>query len=212
VGAAAAGTQENIVYSIYSIIMAAATAAGAGGNEPATAAAAAAAAAMPELCVFDLDMCAWSPEMFTLSSPPTTPVRGALGESGQEGIVGASNARQEVQLFPGALHAMQEVAAGKYPGMRLAVASSADTPLAVRCAKASLKMLEVLPGLTVHELLGRGWPAGTEGHMQIGRSPPLSANKTTHFTILHEHTGVAFDKMLFFDDCSAQHCFFQLVP
>ena len=37
--------------------------------------------------------------------------------------------------------------------------------------------------------------------MQIGRSPPLSSDKTTHFRLLQENTGVPYDRMLFFDDC-----------
>ena len=92
------------------------------------------ATALPELCVFDLDMCMWTPEMYTMSGPPSEAVLGLLGSSG-EGTVGASNGSDVVRLFPGALQALQECAAGKYPGMRLAVASSADTPLAVSCAK-----------------------------------------------------------------------------
>ena len=39
------------------------------------------------------------------------------------------------------------------------------------------------------------------GNMQIGRSPPLSSDKTTHFRLLQENTGVPYDRMLFFDDC-----------
>ena len=91
---------------------------------------------VPQLCVFDLDMCMWSPEMYTLGTPPSKAIKGPLLEAG-DGVVGASNGQDTVHLFPGALKALQEVAAGMYPGMRLAVASSADTPLAVRCAKAS---------------------------------------------------------------------------
>ena len=185
---------------------------------PATAmeARAPAAAALPELCVFDLDMCMWDPEMYTISSSPSQAIKGDLGGAG-EGVVGASNGQQTVKLFPGALLALQvcvqiahlqqrghagilerraadrlpwlalwvcakECAAGKYAGMRLAVASSADTPKAVVCAKCafwlclaphspphppncccccslrrkSLAMLEVVPGLTFAQLLERG--------------------------------------------------------
>jgi len=38
-----------------------------------------AAAALPELVVFDLDMCTWSPEMYTLTKPPTRAIQGDLG-------------------------------------------------------------------------------------------------------------------------------------
>ena len=38
---------------------------------------------------------------------------------------------------------LQEIHAGKYPGMRVAVASSADTPLAVKIGTAAMRVLEV---------------------------------------------------------------------
>ena len=182
-------------------------------------------ATVPELVVFDLDMCAWSPEMFTLHKPPTIAVPGDLGHAADpsmlpaagtpvgmavagrlmKGVVGASNGQDTVRLFPGALAALQEVAVGKYPGMRIAVASSADNENAVACAKASLALLEVLPDLTFQQLLTRGFEDIDEGNVQIGRSAPLSSDKTTHFNLLKKHTGIGFDKMLFFDDVCSEH-------
>ena len=41
--------------------------------------------------------------------------------------------------------------------MAMSCGGSADTPTAVACAKASLKLLEVLPGLTLEELFRRGF-------------------------------------------------------
>ena len=41
--------------------------------------------------------------------------------------------------------------------MAMSCGGSADTPTAVACAKASLKLLEVLPGLTMDELFRRGF-------------------------------------------------------
>lgn len=66
---------------------------------------------------------------------------------------------------------------------------------------ASLKLLEVVPGTTVWDLVvGRDWN-GVDVN-QIGRQPPLSSNKSaTHFPILREKTGIRYDRMLFFDDC-----------
>ena len=180
---------------------------------------------LPELVVFDLDMCAWSPEMYTLHKPPTIAVPGDLGQATEQsmlpaagapagmaatgramaGVAGASNGQDTVRLFPGALLALQEVALGKYPGMRVAVASSADNANAVACAKASLSLLEVLPGLTFKQLLARGFEDIDEGNIQIGRSPPLSSDKTTHFNLLKKNTGIEFDKMLFFDDVSFEY-------
>eukprot|EP00962_Isochrysis_galbana_P011371 scaffold3186_cov125-Isochrysis_galbana.AAC.6 len=136
-----------------------------------------------------------------------------------------------------------EVYDGVHGDMRLAVASSADTPRAVEIGKAAMRILEVgatrrprcrhfdpilstptrlvsracgapvgaapcriragllsrcltcgpsavVPGVSFHDVLMRGWGAGTSAHLQIGRSPPLSADKSkTHFPILHEQTG-----------------------
>eukprot|EP00967_Tisochrysis_lutea_P039922 scaffold47886_cov37-Tisochrysis_lutea.AAC.2 len=95
----------------------------------------------------------------------------------------------------------QEVHDGVHGEMRLAVASSADTPRAVEIGKAAMKILEVMthrvrtidivPGKTFYDVLMRGWEPGYEGHLQVGRSPPLSSDKSkTHFPILKEATGV----------------------
>ena len=43
--------------------------------------------------------------------------------------------------------------AGKYPGMRLAAASSANSPLAVKIGRAAMQILEVVPGVTVEEVM-----------------------------------------------------------
>jgi len=57
-------------------------------------------------------------------------------------------------------------------------------------------MLEVLPGMTVWDILMRDWN-GVDVN-QIGRQPPLSPNKAkSHFPRLKEATGVRYDKMLF---------------
>eukprot|EP00656_Telonema_subtile_P009334 TRINITY_DN14387_c0_g2_i1.p3 TRINITY_DN14387_c0_g2~~TRINITY_DN14387_c0_g2_i1.p3 ORF type:complete len:113 (+),score=15.65 TRINITY_DN14387_c0_g2_i1:196-534(+) len=90
-------------------------------------------AALPELCVFDLDDCVWSPEMFTLRHTPTPedvllgPLPGGCGT----GVVGLrSGPRDVIRLFPGAIVAFQRAMRGQYGHMRLAAASSADTPRA----------------------------------------------------------------------------------
>lgn len=91
--------------------------------------------------------------------------------------------------------------------MRVCFASSADTPQAERIGRAALKLLEVVPGTTVWDLVvGRDWKG--EDINQIGRQPPLSSNKSaTHFPILRELTKVRYDRMLFFDDCNwGDHC------
>ena len=104
--------------------------------------------AFPKLIVFDCDMCLWSPEMYTLDAIPSQPVRGPL-KDGKEGVVGARNSDgEEVKLFPGALAILQDYAEGKFPeDTRIAAASSADTPYAVKCARKAMETLEVLPGV-----------------------------------------------------------------
>lgn len=161
---------------------------------------------LPELAVFDLDMCCWSPEMYSLSVVPDASkdaVRGKLNENGDEGVVGVKSGREVIALFPDALKVLQAFHEGKYPGMRIAAASSADTPLAVRIGRTALGILEVAPGVTVRQVFATGWPEGFEGNMQIGRSPPLSAHKNkSHFPLIKQHTGIEYNQMLFFDDCN----------
>ena len=81
-------------------------------------------------------------------------------------------------------------------------------PPAALCRRSALDVLEVVPGVTVREVLAMGWPEGFEGNLQIGRTPPLSSNKAaTHFPRLRALTGVPYDRMLFFDDCNwGDHC------
>lgn len=164
-------------------------------------------AATPKLCVLDLDDCVWSPEMYTLDQLPSEQVRGDLGGRG-EGVFGVKSGFETIRVFPGALAALQECADGKHDYMRLAVASSADTPFATKCAYAALDALEVLPGLSLRALLARGWPDGFTANVQIGRTPPLSSDKSrTHFPILKEATGVEYSDMIFFDDSNwSDHC------
>lgn len=157
---------------------------------------------LPELIVFDLDACMWDKEMFEMSAIPgdSDTFVGDLNGRG-DGVAGVFSGRDRISLHAGALAALQEHADGNFPGARVALASSADTPFAEKVGRKALTMLEVLPGLTVWELLQRDWD-GVDVH-QIGRQPPLSANKAqSHFPRLREATGVRFDRMLFFDDCN----------
>jgi magnesium-dependent phosphatase 1 len=165
---------------------------------------------VPSLAVFDLDACLWNQEMFQLSVlvDRENPVTGPLTPDGEIGVIGARSGGVIIKLHPGALHALQRFHAGDYPGMRCAAASSADTPLAVSIGRSALNLLEVVPGVTVREVLAMGFPEGFEGNLQIGRTPPLSPNKAaTHFPFLRNETHIPFDKMLFFDDCNwGDHC------
>lgn len=158
---------------------------------------------LPELIVFDLDACLWDKEMFEMSAVPDGPkdsVRGDLNGRG-DGVTGVLSGCDKISLHTGALAALQAHADGDFAGVRVALASSANTRFAESVGRAALTVLEVLPGLTVWQLLMRDWKDADVN--QIGRQPPLSANKAaTHFPRLREATGVPFDRMLFFDDCN----------
>ena len=96
-----------------------------------------------------------------------------------------------IHIHKGALLALQGFYKGEYPGMRIAAASSADTPFAVQIGRSALGLLEVVPGVTAREVFNIGWPKGFDGNMQIGRTPPLSSNKAkTHFPFLKRETKV----------------------
>ena len=143
--------------------------------------------------------------MYLLSDMPDRPIKGDLNGRG-DGVVGVHSGGSVIRIYKGALMAMQGVWDGKYPGMRLAVASSADTPLAESIGRAAMDLLEVVPGVTMKEVLTRGFEDGS--NLQIGRQAPLSSDKSrTHFPILREATGVPYDEMLFFDDSVwSDHC------
>lgn len=170
-----------------------------------SAAAAAAAGPWPELLVYDMDACLWDQEMYEMNALPEKTVLGDLNGRG-EGVVGVMSGYDKISLHKGSLISLQEHWDNKYPGMRIAMASSADTPFAEKVGRASLKLLEVVPGVTVWDVLMRDWD-GVDVN-QIGRQPPLSSNKSaTHFPILRRKTGIRYDRMLFFDDCNwGDHC------
>ena len=159
------------------------------------------------MVVFDLDACLWDKEMFEMGAIPTSAdvVMGDLNGRG-EGVRGVMSNGDKISLHMGSLTALQEHADGKHGSMKIALASSADTPFAEKVGRATLALLEVLPGLTVWDMLMSEWDGRDVN--QIGRQPPLSANKAaTHFPRLKEATGIGFDKMLFFDDCLwGDHC------
>eukprot|EP00591_Stephanopyxis_turris_P009026 CAMPEP_0195530130 /NCGR_PEP_ID=MMETSP0794_2-20130614/32919_1 /TAXON_ID=515487 /ORGANISM="Stephanopyxis turris, Strain CCMP 815" /LENGTH=218 /DNA_ID=CAMNT_0040661565 /DNA_START=138 /DNA_END=794 /DNA_ORIENTATION=- len=160
---------------------------------------------IPELCVFDLDACLWDQEMYEMRAMPTDKIIGDLNGRGK-GVLGVMSGGDKISLHKGSIMALQAHADGVYPGMKIAFASSADTPFAEKVGRASLKMLEVLPGLSVWDLTMRDWDNVDVN--QIGRQPPLSSNKAkSHFPFLKEATKIRYDRMLFFDDCNwGDHC------
>jgi magnesium-dependent phosphatase 1 len=162
----------------------------------------------PELCVFDLDACFWDQEMYCMTKipRPNDTVMGDLNGRGH-GVVGVLSGGEKISLHKGSLIALQNHYDGIYGSMKVAFASSADTPFAEQVGRATLKLLEVVPGVTVWDLVvGRDWEGNDVN--QIGRQPPLSSNKAkSHFPILKKITGIRYDHMLFFDDCNwGDHC------
>jgi magnesium-dependent phosphatase 1 len=144
---------------------------------------------VPEMVVFDLDACSWTPEMFELDSKPSVAVRGR-GDKGEDLVVGARAGRDTVTLFPGALHAFRELATNPiYKNTKVAAASSTTEP---DYARSAMSILEIFPGVTMGSIFH---------YKQIGCSGLLSHRKTSHFTQLQKESGVAFCNMLFFDDC-----------
>jgi hypothetical protein len=87
-------------------------------------------------------------------------------------VIGAYSGYDKISLHRGALVALQEHAQDRYPGMRVCFASSATTPFAERIGRATLKLLEVLPGMSVWDVVMRDWDG--QDVNQIGRQPPLS--------------------------------------
>ena len=78
---------------------------------------------------------------------PKDAVYGELAGAG-EGVVGVKSGSEVIRLYPGALKAFQRLISGEYgPDIRVAVASSADTPTAVKIGRAAMGVLEVLPGI-----------------------------------------------------------------
>jgi magnesium-dependent phosphatase 1 len=165
---------------------------------------------LPTMIVFDLDDCLWSPEMYTLHAIPSIPEHGDLTParisrptntntpSTMRGVVGMQVPPNgpTVRLFTGARQVLYELATDpKYQGIILAAASSSEEPT---YSAACLESIEVLPGLTLRQMI----------HFdQIGRTGPLAPNKQTHFRLLHQESKIAFEEMLFFDDCNwGDHC------
>ena len=59
--------------------------------------------------------------------------------------------------LPAALQVLQDYYIGNFPStMRIAAASSADTPLAVEIGRAAMNLLEVLPGITLRKVFAKG--------------------------------------------------------
>ncbi len=140
----------------------------------------------PQMIVFDLDDCLWSPEMYTLPMCPTEPVReGELVIGVRCGSRGPT-----VKLFPEARVVLERIANGEFPDVMFGLASSSEEP---SYSKSCLKNLEIKPGVTMESLFP---------FTAIGRTDGLTSRKTTHMARLKEQCPeLDFKKCLFFDDC-----------
>jgi len=136
-------------------------------------------APLPELVVFDLDNTLWTPELYTLRKLPN------YDSAGPPGPV----AGKDVWLINGAAAALHELAAcERWTGVRVAVASRTNK------------------GLWAHQLLSTFEIPGCSGRPLIelltGGVEIYPGSKLAHFKKLHEETGVAYERMLFFDDAA----------
>lgn len=138
---------------------------------------------LPALIVFDLDACLWSPEMFELSAAP------ASYDAGKGGMRAGSDV---VRLFPGAQAVLRRILLeDTFQSTKIAVASSTTEP---QYAKACLDGFPcALPEDSREERLSdlvdfRQIYPGNKGRQ--------------HFPALKKESGVPFDSMLFFDDCT----------
>eukprot|EP00041_Stephanoeca_diplocostata_P005387 m.61138 g.61138 ORF g.61138 m.61138 type:complete len:224 (+) comp15754_c1_seq2:1819-2490(+) len=150
-----------------------------------------------------------SPETYELSKVPNQNSEKTHADFGfGPQIIGVDCGDSALQLFPGAIKALQDVHDGVFPGLKCAVASTANETRSAKIAHAALDILEIKPGITVREVLSLGWERGFDGHVQIGRAPPLANDKSkAHFPRLRDATQIAFERMLFFDDCNWEdHC------
>jgi magnesium-dependent phosphatase 1 len=117
--------------------------------------------------------------MYTLDEIPTEKdkVMGRLypdHDNSVEGVVGVKSGYEIIRLFPDALKVLQNYWNNEYgPTTRIAAASSADTPRAVKIGRSAMGLLEIVPGVTMREVFAKGWSAGFEGNVQIGRTPPM---------------------------------------
>ena len=138
--------------------------------------------ALPALIVFDLDACLWSPEMFELSSSPTT------YDAARGGVKAGSDT---VKLFAGAQSVLRRILTDDaFSAVKIAVASSTTEPAyAGKC----LDQLPIDPS---------GARAEKVADLVDFRQVYPGSKGRQHFPALHKESGIAYDSMLFFDDCT----------
>ena len=163
---------------------------------------------LPTLIVFDLDDCIWIPEMHELSGLPSIPIEGPLDpvniESSTLGTVGMkvpsrkrgrgggfdwggyNDEEEVVELYSGARQVLRELATNsKYKDVQIGVASTSLEP---SYSRACLDGIEIIAGVSMRDMIS---------YAQIGRSGQLTSRKTSHFQLIQEESGVAYEEMLF---------------
>ncbi|CAM9637766.1 unnamed protein product [Chrysoparadoxa australica] len=122
-------------------------------------------------------MCVWTPEMFELSKGPERYL--AEYNTIQAG-------KQRVQVFEGAITAFQEVQTLEH---------FSDTKIAVASATQHRSWAETC--LSMFEL-----PSGAKLADMVEFSAIYPKRKTKHFAQLQKESGIPYNQMLFFDDCT----------
>ena len=125
----------------------------------------------PDIMVYDMDACLWDQEMYTMSNMPIKTVLGDLNGRA-EGFTGVLSGVDKIYLHKISLISLKYNYDDKYPGVKISMASSDDTPFSEKVGWASLKILEVVSCVTVWDILIRDWDGVDVNH--IGRQPTLT--------------------------------------
>jgi magnesium-dependent phosphatase 1 len=132
---------------------------------------------LPKLVVFDCDMCLWSPECFEIS-PPFQPLN--------EHVILANNRSIQVKLFPGAIQAFRDILQlPEFKSTKVALASTTRYPAYSTFLRENF---QVLPGIPISKAV-------------VSVQVFYAYDKIGHFENIRKETGIAYEDMLFFDDC-----------
>jgi magnesium-dependent phosphatase 1 len=152
---------------------------------------------LPQVVVFDLDACCWTPEMYQIRGGAPFKYNSATCEA-------ISSGGEKVQLLGDVRAIWAELHSGeRWRETEVAIASRCDEP---QWAHELLGKFEVLPGVTMIQV----------AQQKLVQIHP--GNKKIHFAEISKASGVAFSNMLFFDDdpwnieqVGAHPCFLSLL-
>merc|ERR1712087_548107 len=161
----------------------------------------------PELIIFDYNDTLVTP--FEVTNLPE--FRNAIrnGETGLVDKISCGDTRDDdLNLLPEITKCLQLIKnSSKLTNCKLAIASTSYTIHTENCTKASLKIFEVEKNFTIQNLLDRNWnlqkieekEKEAPGHLQIGRRPPLSTDKSIHINNIRnfsENDEISLEKIL----------------